>query len=174
MMITVICSTDRPASNSMRVARACAAQLEQKGEQVQILDLQELNPQWVRASSFGPNSPEMEAVVKRYIRAVERMVLVVPEYNGSFPGIVKYFIDGCDHGDWARKRIALIGLATGRGGNLRGLDHLTGIFHYLGSEVFGKKVYISRISGVLDTNGELTDAMALAELNAQMDGFLNF
>ncbi|MGB0918773.1 MAG: hypothetical protein ACPGU4_14355, partial [Flavobacteriales bacterium] len=63
---------------------------------------------------------------------------------------------------------------TGRAGNLRGIDHLTGIFHYLGSEVYSKKVYLSQVNLVLPENGELQNEMIASEIDAQVKGFLTF
>jgi chromate reductase, NAD(P)H dehydrogenase (quinone) len=173
-MVTVICTTDRPQSNSLKVATNCLRMFEESGTTCQLLNLQDVDPEWITRSSFKENSPEMQQVVDRFLINAERLMLVVPEYNGSFPGIFKYFIDGCDYGNWKGKKIAMVGIASGRSGNLRGLDHLTGIFHYLGSEVYGKKVYISQVSNEIDAHGDVTGTLTLFELQSQIKGFLNF
>ncbi len=173
-MITVICGTNRPNSNSMKVAQNYAQMLQRSGADTQILNLLDVSALWIEQNSFSSTSPKMDAIIRQYIQKTNKLVLVVPEYNGSFPGIMKYFIDGCTHGDWAEKKIALVGVASGRSGNLRGLDHLTGIFHYLGSSVFWRKVYISQISNYLNSDGELTNDAALKEIQKQIDGFLAY
>lgn len=168
--VTVICATDRPDSNSMKVAATCAKLL----NGAPVLNLRDIRAQWLAESAYGHNVPELDAVLEKYVRGVGRLVVVAPEYNGSFPGILKYFIDACDHGEWAAKRVALIGVATGRGGNLRGIDHLTGIFHYLGSEVFSRKVYVSQVSALLGVEGLISDERTIAELRLQLNTFLEF
>lgn len=173
-MTTVICTTDRPQSNSLKVAKHCMRLLEEHGSLCQLLNLHDIDPQWITSSSYTKNAPEMQVVVERYLHRSERLLLVVPEYNGSFPGIFKYFIDGCDHGDWKAKKVAMVGIASGRSGNLRGIDHLTGIFHYLGSEVYSRKVYISQVSNVLGEQGDITESLTLFELQNHINGFLNF
>ncbi len=122
---------------------------------------------WLADSAYGNNVPGLDAILNRYIRPTQRLVIVAPEYNGSFPGVLKYLIDACDHGDWAGKTIALVGLGSGRGGNLRGVDHLTGIFHYLRSEVLSRKVYLSQILQRMDTDGNISDPLAITELTEQ-------
>jgi len=173
-MITIVCATNRPGSNSLKVASIYARLFQEAGTEAQVLNLEEVNPRWIADSSYAANTMEMDRIVEQYIRVADKLVLVVPEYNGSFPGILKFFIDGCNHGDWANKKIALVGLTTGRSGNLRGLDHLTGIFHYLGSSIYWRKVYLSQVAQMLDSEGTLTDETALKELNNQMSGFLAF
>lgn len=173
-MITIVCGTNRPGSNSLKVASGYARLLQEAGVEAQVLNLEEINPRWIAESSYAANTMEMDCIVQQYISAVDKLVLVVPEYNGSFPGILKFFIDGCNHGDWADKKIALVGLTTGRSGNVRGLDHLTGIFHYLGSSIYWKKVYLSQVAQMLDSIGTLTDETTVKELNLQIKGFLSF
>ncbi|MCF8258212.1 MAG: NAD(P)H-dependent oxidoreductase, partial [Flavobacteriales bacterium] len=124
--------------------------------------------------AYRPNVPELEALLNHNLRGVQRLVMVVPEYNGSFPGILKYFMDACDHGEWEGKKVALVGVASGRGGNLRGADHLTGVLHYLGSEVLGRKVYISQVAQQLGADGQLTNEFTVGELRTQALALLHF
>ena len=67
-----------------------------------------------------------------------------------------------------------MGLASGRSGNVRGLDHLTGILHYLGSEVYSAKVYLSLVNHSLSETGELVNDILQSEIEAQMKGFVTF
>lgn len=173
-MITIICTTNRPDSNSIKISELYEKALSAQGEKCQILDLKTVDAQWIQDSHYSDNVPEFELVVDKYIRSVNKLVLVVPEYNGGFPGYLKFFMDACDHGDWNGKKIAMLGLATGRAGNLRGVDHLTGIFHYLGSEVYSQKVYLSQINQLLSEVGELANHRVANEIDAQIKGFVTF
>ena len=173
-MITIICTTNRPDSNSLKISELYKNALSSQGETCQILDLREVDSQWIQDSHYTQNDPAFEKVVDKYIRSVQKLVFIVPEYNGSFPGYLKYFMDGCDHSDWSRKKVAMLGLATGRAGNLRGVDHLTGILHYLGSEVYSKKVYLSQINQLLTQQGELANEMVAREIDEQIKGFVTF
>lgn len=173
-MITVICTTNRPDSNTKRVAELYANLLEQLGESFQVLDLRDVDVNWIQESNYGKNAPQFEAVVSKYIRNVHKLIFIVPEYNGGFPGYLKFFMDACDHGDFRDKKVALMGLASGRSGNVRGLDHLTGILHYLGSEVYSKKVYLSQVHFALTADGALVNEPLNRELETQLKGFVTF
>lgn len=173
-MITIICTTNRPDSNTRKVAELYQIALNRLGSECQILDMQTVDAGWIQASNYGENVPEFEAVVTQYIRPVKKFIFITPEYNGSFPGYIKFFMDACDYGDWGGKQVALMGLASGRAGNVRGLDHLTGIFHYLGSEVYSKKVYLSQINQSMSENGEIRNDLLLKEIEAQVKGFVTF
>lgn len=173
-MISIICTTDRTDSNSLRLSRIYEQRLTEMGEACQVLDLQTVPAQWIQDSSYGDNIPEFDELVEKYIRSVTKLIFVAPEYNGSFPGYVKFFMDACDFGDFAHKKVALVGLAAGRSGNVRGLDHLTGIFHYLDTEVYKKKVYLSLVHLLFPQDGTLTDENCLHEIDNQLKGFVAF
>lgn len=173
-MITIICTTNRPDSNTRKVAQMYHEALDAMGEESQILDLKEVDANWIQDSNYGKNVPEFEEVVRRYIRTPKKLVFITPEYNGGFPGYLKFFMDACDHGDWSGKKVALMGLASGRAGNVRGLDHLTGIVHYLGSEVYSKKVYLSQVNQSLTEEGEIENEVLNREIELQLKGFVTF
>lgn len=173
-MITIICTTNRPDSNTRKVAQMYHDALASVGEACQVLDLKEVDATWIQDSNYGENVPEFEAVVSKFVRGVGKFIFVTPEYNGSFPGYIKFFMDACNYGDWAGKKVALMGLASGRAGNVRGLDHLTGILHYLGSEVYSKKVYLSQINQSLSADGVIQNELLSKEIEVQMKGFVNF
>ncbi len=173
-MITIICTTNRPDSNTRKVAQMYHETLDILGAECQILDLKEVDASWIQGSNYGQNIPAFEEVVNRFIRTPKKLVLITPEYNGGFPGYLKFFMDACDQGDWSGKKVALMGLASGRSGNVRGLDHLTGIMHYLGSEVYSKKVYLSQINQSLTADGGIENEVLNREIELQLKGFVNF
>lgn len=173
-MITIICTTNRTDSNSLKLSHIYEQKLRAMQQECQVLNLQHVPAQWIQDSSYGDNTKAFDDVVSAYIRAAEKLIFITPEYNGSFPGYIKFFMDACDYGDFAHKKVALVGLASGRSGNVRGLDHLTGILHYLDSEVYKKKVYLSQVHNLLPKGGELTDTPTLSEIENQLKGFVNY
>lgn len=173
-MITLISGTDRHKSVTLQVAELYAGVLGELGEQTQLLDLTEVPVAWVSASAYGTSIKEFDALEAKYFRAASKLIFVVPEYNGSIPGYLKYVMDACDHKVFSGKQCALVGVASGRGGNLRGLDHLTGILHYLGAEVYSRKVYLSQVNKTLANGGLSDDEVTQREVRAQVAGFIKF
>ncbi len=174
-MTTLICGTNRPNNVTSIVVRAYAELLKSKGEPAQILELEHLPQDFIfRNDVIGEKNPVFSELVVKYIAKVERIVIISPEYNGGFPGVLKSFIDAVWPADMKGKRVALVGVASGRAGNLRGMDQLTNILHYLSVHVLPFKVPISSIDKYLNEARELTDENTLAVLNKQVDLFLNF
>lgn len=105
----------------------------------------------------------------------EKFVIVMPEYNGSIPGILKLMIDNSDIKKvWWFKKVMLVGVADGRAGNLRGLDHMTNILHYLKMHILYNKLPISRINEEIDKDGRILKPETNTAINQQIDEFLKF
>lgn len=162
-MITVFSGTNRPDSNTLLVATQYCSLLSAAGLENQLLDLQSLPRDFAFTDLYGNRSTPMEGILKQYIENVEKFVFVVPEYNGSFPGVMKTLIDGIHPKFFRDKKAALIGLASGHAGNLRGLEHLTGILHYLKVHVHYNKLKLSDIDNLMH-NGRVVQEKALHQL----------
>ncbi|HET6227311.1 MAG TPA: NADPH-dependent FMN reductase, partial [Bacteroidia bacterium] len=72
------------------------------------------------------------------------------------------------------KKAALVGVSSGRAGNLRGLDHLTGVLHYLGIYVHPNKLPVSSVLSILDGQGKMKDENTIKVLEKQIAEFLKW
>lgn len=173
-MITLICATNRPQNMTKTVVDSYAEILRERGLDFQVFSMEELPDDLIVSDTFGQRSPQVERIMTEKIIPAEKLIVVAPEYNGSYPGVFKAFLDGIPPKTWFGKRAALVGVAAGRAGNLRGMDHLSDVFHYLRIEVFSMKVPISRLNSLLDEEDRLADEETIQVLNRQLDEFLRF
>lgn len=173
-MITIISGTNRLENKSLRVAQAYVQICEELDTESQILDLQTIPKDFIFSASYGNQNVDFESIVDKFISNSERFIFVVPEYNGSFPGMLKGFIDCVTPELWHNKKAAMIGLSAGKAGNLRGLDHLTGVMHYLQVEVLSKKPKLSSFHMLMDKDGHLNDGPTIEAMRLQVRKFLDF
>ncbi len=173
-MYTLICATHRPENKTLGVMRSYQQILEKKGIQVVDLDMGKLPASFISSDGFGKRTDAVDQLVKESLNKSDKMVVIAPEYNGSFPGIFKTFIDALNPAEFRGKKVALVGVASGRAGNLRGLDHLTDIFHHLQVEVLSFKVPISRLEEMMDENDRIVDAETLKALEKQAEMLIEF
>ena len=76
----------------------------------------------------------------------EKLVFIVAEYNGSFPGVLKAFIDGLDYPDTLKdKKAALVGISAGDQGGALALSHLSDILSFLGTHVHAFRPRLSSL-----------------------------
>ncbi len=168
-MITVISGTNRPESRTLLFATHFATQLRDLGQEVGILDMAELHHGYFAGEMYDPlgSDPQLVEWQQRYIAAADKLAVFVPEYNGSYPGVLKLFLDGISvidyTGNFKEKHVALVGVATGRAGNLRGMDHLADVFAHMGAWVLPNRLPLSNIEALL-TGAAVTDAETIKAL----------
>jgi NAD(P)H-dependent FMN reductase len=75
---------------------------------------------------------------------------------------------------WWYKKAMLVGVADGRAGNLRGLDHMTNILHYLKMHVLYNKLPLSRINEEVDMEGKVLKPSTKLVIEQQIEEFLKF
>src|SRR5205814_1354361 len=110
--------------------------------------------------------------VERVTRA-SGVVLVVPEYNGSYPGVLKLFIDYWRYPETFESRpVAFVGLGN-RWGGLRPVEHLQQALGYRNSYIFPNRVFLSNAKEVLK-DGKVGDALMADLLKTQAKEFLRF
>src|SRR5687768_16106088 len=90
--ILIVSGTNRPQSNAARVAAVLQRNYEKLGVAHEVLSLVDLPREVFDGAAYASKPPGMVAIQKRVLDALGLHV-VTPEYNGSFPGVLKYFID---------------------------------------------------------------------------------
>jgi chromate reductase, NAD(P)H dehydrogenase (quinone) len=168
--VIVISCTNRPDSNTLRASRIYSKILDDLGVPNEIFDFTTLPRDIAFSETFGKRSAGFTDIIRKYITPYSTFIFVVPEYNGSFPGILKVFIDSVHPSEWHDKNVCLVGIADGRGGNVRGMEHLTGILNYLKIHVYHNKLPISMI-GKAFNDSSFTDDQLAVSIN-QVKGFL--
>ena len=172
-MITLLNATNRPDNRTSVISQTYQQFLTSENLPFQYLSLEDIKGELLIRQSIGDKQVEMEELFDKYIFQVPKLIIISPEYNGSFPGILKLFIDAMPHKAFDGKKLALTGVATGRGGNLRGLDHLTGIFHYLNAHVMPFKLPISGVAALI-TDGKVQNEVLLRDIQKQIKLFANY
>lgn len=181
-MITLISGTNRKGSRCKVFAEQYFLFLQEMlgEEEVKFLALEDISQEWLAADMYVEErqDPDLAAIQDEYILPASAFVFISPEYNGSFPGALKLFIDACSVREYARnfkgKKAALVGVATGRAGNLRGMSHLAGVLNYLGTVTMPDQLPISSIASLLDDNQKIVDQDTLAVMKSHAQAFARF
>jgi NAD(P)H-dependent FMN reductase len=174
MKITLLSGTNRPGSNTRKIVAELEAIYAALGTPATVLDLAELPAEIFSAASYG-EKPASFAPFSDAILASDGLHIVTPEYNGSVPGILKYFIDMLKFPEsFEHRPVAFTGLAAGMWGALRPVEQLQAIFGYRNAHLFPERVFLPGIFGSLGEDGKLSDETLRQRLTAQAAGFLKF
>lgn len=169
--ILIISGTNRPGSNALRVARVLEAHYRAAAAPVEILSLMDLPPEMYHPTAYAHKPPGVVELQRRILDA-RGLHIVTPEYNGSFPGVLKYFIDMLKFPEsFEAKPVAFTGEAAGLWGGLRPVEQLAQIFSYRNAHLYPDRVFIPGINQKLDADGKVTDAAINDRLAKQAAGF---
>jgi NAD(P)H-dependent FMN reductase len=172
--ILLISGTNRPQSNALKVARVIQGHYQSAGISVDLFSLTELGPEAFEQAAYMAKPPSIIKIQQRVLDAAG-MHIVSPEYNGSFPGVLKYFIDLLRFPEsFDRKPVAFVGESYGMWGGLRAVEHLQGIFGYRNAHIYPERVFIPDIGKKWDEQGGLIDTSVDERLAKQVNGFAHF
>jgi len=174
-MITLISGTNRASSRSRAIVDLYAAKLGEREEAHQILDLADLPADFI-VSAMYKNSGKNEQFNKltQMVETADKFVFVVPEYNSSFPGVLKAFIDALAYPcPFMNKKGALIGLSSGMQGSGLALSHLTDILNYLGMHIMAMKLKLAHIEKNFDGK-HITNKLYNELLEQHVEQFVRF
>lgn len=155
---TIVSGTNRPSSHTRKFAELYRQMLVESGAEVQFFHLEHLPQEVFQCDVYEKvKQPAVKAIQDLFHRT-DKFIFIFPEYNGSFPGMLKLVIDVLDpkfafHG----KKAGLIGISTGRAGNLRGLDQFAGVMNHLDIAVMPYLLPVSRVQ-VEMADGQLSEA----------------
>lgn len=173
--VTVVAGTNRKGSLTQKLAERYVALLQEKNIDVMLLSLLDLPADFTRSALYeNKNQNPTFNVLRDQVIHAKKFVFIVPEYNGSFPGVLKAFIDGLPLPSpevFKNKKCALVGISLGTRGGLMALSHLTDILHHLGMHVYPVKPCLSRVGDIADIHN---NKQYMALLEEQAEGLIRF
>lgn len=173
-MIAIVAGTNRPESNTRKLVQQIHDLYAEARVPVEILDLARLPLEIFLPTSYAQKPASFAPFSEAVLRA-DGLHVVTPEYNGSLPGVLKYFIDMLKFPEsFERRPVCFTGVAAGLWGALRPVEQLQAIFGYRNAYIFPERVFIPRVHDQLDATGRLKDAELLGRLRGQAAGFTDF
>ena len=145
------------------------------GEEIRLLDLADLKP----TSHGGPHyggvaAPETLAHAISLVNEADGVYIVIPEYNGSMPGALKYFIDHWSYPkSFEFRPFALCGLGATFGG-LRPVEHMQGVLGFRNAFIYPARVFFRDAGKVMKGVTEIADPVLMDLFRKQAEGFVAF
>ena len=173
-MLTLISGTNRPGSNTRKVAAHVEEIYKSLGVPLAVLDLAKLPPEIFAATSYAEKPKSFEPFAQGVLDATG-LIVVTPEYNGGIPGVLKYFIDMLKFPEsFERRPVCFVGVAAGIWGALRPVEQLQAIFGYRNAFIFPERVFLPKVYDLLGDDGRINDAEIVERLRAQAAGYIEF
>ena len=172
--VLIVSGTNRPDSYALRLARAVLGHYQRLDIPAEVYSLCDL-PLDIYSPAAYKHKPESFAPIQQKVFDASGLHLVVPEYNGSFPGVLKYFIDMLKYPEsFDRKPIAYIGESNGAWGALRPVEQLQMVFGYRNAYTYPVRLFVSKVKEKFDADARVVDADLDGRLARQAEGFWSF
>jgi NAD(P)H-dependent FMN reductase len=174
LVITILVGTNRPGSNTLKVARQIGSFYAGLNVPLRTIDLAQLPPEIFAPSSYAEKPAAFQPFAEAVLES-SGLHVVTPEYNGGVPGVLKYFIDMLKFPEsFERRPVCFTGVSAGIWGALRPVEQLQAIFGYRNAYIYPERVFLPGIGNLLDGNGQLQNAELIGRLQKQAAGFVEF
>jgi chromate reductase len=171
----IISGTNRDEAISPTVAKTYQELLGNAGITTEIIDLRQLPADYISSALYANAGSNQEFnPIRDKMKQAHKYVFVIPEYNGSFPGVLKAFVDGLEFPlTFTGKKAALVGVSSGLLGSTHAMSHFTDILNYCGTHVLARKPRLTKISQFLQGD-KLINEQYIAQLEKQIKEFITF
>lgn len=174
-MIQVIVGTNRKGSRSNQLADLVLTYFEKHGARAEKISLEDFSWESLEEGLYGiDNVPESFKSAISKVDQASGLYIICPEYNGSYPGVLKTFIDYWSYPrSFDHRPVCFMGLG-GKFGGLRPVEHLQQVFGYRDAFVFPERVFLQNVWESLSKEGKITDKVAEELLDRQVKHFIKF
>ena len=133
------------------------------GVETELIDVLQLQLA-VDDAGEGIKDEKVSALLAR----ADALVIVSPEYNHSFPGLLKHMLDGYLK-EYIHKAAGVVGVSAGPFGGTRGIQDLLPVLRELGLVSIFWDVNIGTVSQVFDETGALLDQALVRRTDKFLD-----
>ena len=164
LFIPVILGTARKGRESEHAAKFVFEQTKKRaGVETEFIDVRTL-PMKLDDAGEQMKDPKFSATIER----CDSLIIVTPEYNHSFPGLLKHALD-MNLKEYIHKAVGICGVSAGALGGARVIETLLPVMRELGLVTIFEDVNFGRIGSLFDERGNLLDENFVR----RVDMFLN-
>lgn len=170
MKVLNIVGTAREGRKSVYAAEAVDKAFQSDGHETEVFDLGEKNFPPLGNRTYMEDEepvPEDAQELSRKVEDSDFIVITTPEYNHSYPGILKTAMDYL-YPEYEDKPFGFVTVSSGGFGGIRALGHLHDVVIEFGGFI-GPNLQVSRVGNVFSEEGELIDE----DYNEKFYGFVN-
>src|SRR6202011_5055261 len=164
LFIPVILGTARQGRESENAAKFVFEQTKKRADvESEFID--------VRTLPMKPDDPGEQMKGPKFSATIERcdgLIIVTPEYNHSFPGLLKHALD-MNLKEYIHKPVGICGVSAGPIGGARAIENLLPVMRELGLVTIFEDVNFGKIGTLFDERGNLLDQNFIRRI----DSFLN-
>jgi NAD(P)H-dependent FMN reductase len=160
LFIPVLLGTTRKGRASAHVAHLMTGEVAKRaGVETELIDIATLAlpvddaGEAIRDAGFGDRMSRADA-----------LVVVSPEYNHAYPGLLKHVLDSCLK-EYIHKAVGIVGVSAGPWGGTRGIQGLLPVMRELGLVDIFWDVNFTNAHKLFDASGKLLEPAFLPRID---------
>lgn len=160
LFIPVILGTSRKGRASENVANFVFSEVKKReGVETELIDIRNLNLPMDDAGE-AIKDPQFSATVEH----ADGLILVVPEYNHGYPGLLKHALDS-NLKEYIHKAVGVCGVSAGGFGGTRVIENLLPVLRELGLVTIFWDGNFSGAQKLFDADGRLLDQSYVSRID---------
>lgn len=164
LFIPVILGTARQGRESEHAAQFVFGQTKKRaGVETELIDVRNL-PMRLDDAGEQMKDPVFSGTIER----CDGLIIVTPEYNHGYPGLLKHALD-MNLKEYIHKAVGICGVSAGAMGGTRVIENLLPVMRELGLVMIFEDVNFGKIGSLFDDRGNLLDQNFVR----RVDAFLN-
>src|SRR6266576_1973599 len=164
LFIPLILGTAREGRQSENVARFVFERTKKRADvETELIDVRELR---MKLDDAGEQmkDPKFSAAIER----CDGLIIVTPEYNHSFPGLLKHALD-MNLKEYIHKAVGICGVSAGAFGGARVIEHLLPVMRELGLVAIFEDVNFGKVGTLFDERGNLLNESYVRRVDKFLD-----
>jgi len=164
LFLPVILGTARQGRESEHVAHFVFEQTKKRAKvETELIDVRSL-PMRLDDAGEQMKDPAFSATVER----CDGLIIVTPEYNHSFPGLLKHALD-MNLKEYIHKAVGICGVSAGAFGGARVIEQLLPVMRELGLVAIFEDVNFGKVGTLFDERGNLLDESYVRRVDKFLD-----
>jgi NAD(P)H-dependent FMN reductase len=160
LFIPVILGTTRQGRMSVHAAELLGRELAKRPRlETELIDIAEL-PLTTRDAGESTKDAGFSARMNK----ADALVIVSPEYNHGYSGLLKHVLDSCLK-EYVHKAVGIVGVSAGPFGGTRTIQNLLPVMRELGLVTIFWDINFARVQDVFSADGKLLDDSFLPRID---------
>src|SRR6476620_5943094 len=164
LVIPIILGTARQGRQSENVARFVFEETKKRPDvETELIDVRRLP---MRLDDAGEEMKD--AAFSATIDRCDGIILIVPEYNHGYPGLLKHALD-MNLKEYIHKAVGICGVSAGPFGGARVIEALLPVMRELGLVTIFEDVNFGKVGTLFDEHGNLLDQGYVRRVDKVLD-----
>ena len=150
--IPVILGTSRKGRMSRHAAKLVTDDIARRvGVETELIDIAS-----TRITTDDAGEAIKDPAFADRMKRADALVIVAPEYNHGYPGLLKHILDSCLQ-EYIHKAVGIVGVSAGPFGGARVIENLLPVMREVGLVTIFWDVNFSNVQAAFDHDGRLLD-----------------